>query len=118
MLASGAKPDLSSQIIVVDNASVDGTLAKLNRWGKNIQIVWNKANKGFAPAHNQAIQLSNCDYCLVLNPDVILHPDYVYSLIEYAKKTTVIGSLTGKLLFKSDTEIMDSANHKQSSTRI
>lgn len=56
------------EIIVVDNASADQTRAILVKYQDKIQVILNESNNGFAPAHNQAIGLSSCDYVLVLNP--------------------------------------------------
>lgn len=96
------------QIIVIDNDSRDETLEKLHAFQDNIQLVVNKVNNGFAGAHNQAIQLSNCHYQLVLNPDVILHPDYVRILMEFASTHPDAGSLCGLLLSKSGLGRVDS----------
>jgi GT2 family glycosyltransferase len=98
------------QLILVDNASSDGTLERVNRLQlENVTVVANPTNTGFAAAHNQAIRLSTCDYHLVLNPDVTLHPDYLQVLMEAAEHLLEVGSLTGLLLSKSQLGIVDSA---------
>lgn len=99
-----------AQIIVVDNASRDATPDLLKSYGKRIKTLFNTVNQGFAGAHNQAIQLSESDYCLVLNPDVSLRPDYLSSLLFYNNQwpNVKLGSLTGKLLLKSNPELVDS----------
>lgn len=97
-----------SQIIVIDNGSGDGTQEILLKYKEQIMIVFNTSNTGFAPAHNQAIKLSKADYHLVLNPDVTLHPDYIYELIKHAEQGDRVGSLTGKLVFQSSPDTIDS----------
>lgn len=97
-----------SQVIVIDNASTDSTFEIVKTTGNNIRLVRNEANTGFAPAHNQAMALSDSDYYLVLNPDVVLHQDYVASIIKQMERDDKIGSATGKLLLQSDPTKVDS----------
>ncbi|UUZ83044.1 glycosyltransferase family 2 protein [Paenibacillus sp. P26] len=96
------------RIIVIDNNSQDNTLAILSEFEDRITIVTNPVNVGFAPAHNQAILLSDCDYFLILNPDVKLHPDYISELISVSENDELIGSLTGKLVLSSSPDKIDS----------
>lgn len=99
-------------IIVVDNASSDDTLERVRSFGERNQVsilcVENQANTGFAPAHNQAMRLSSSDYVLVLNPDVILEPDYIVFLVKIMESRSEIGSATGRLVLQSDPGIIDS----------
>ncbi|GIP21685.1 glycosyltransferase family 2 protein [Paenibacillus sp. J22TS3] len=102
------------QVIVVDNASVDGTLEQLRALkkegfgGLNLRILVNEQNTGFAPAHNQAIHHTDTDYVLVLNPDVALGPHYTELLVKCMDKHPEIGSATGRLLLKANPDIVDS----------
>lgn len=100
------------QIVVVDNHSADSTLDKIfsfqNSNEVKLTIIANQENLGFAPGHNQAIEATDSDYILVLNPDVTLDPKYVEILISYLERHPEVGSATGKLLLKSNPEIVDS----------
>lgn len=96
------------QIIIIDNGSRDSTAAILNRYADRVQLILNQENIGFAAAHNQAIRGSNSDYFLVLNPDVVLHPDYVKYLVSFLQENPGVGSATGKLLLKSNPGLIDS----------
>lgn len=97
-------------IIVIDNASRDTTCDVLEEYKERITLIRNTVNLGFAAAHNQAIHLSETDYCLILNPDVTLRQDYLSKLMSYVenRQDTRLGSLTGKLLLKSTTDMVDS----------
>lgn len=97
-----------NQVVLIDNASKDGTLEKLIRWSDRCVVIRNAKNNGFAGGHNQAIRLSQSDYFLVLNPDVTLDPGYIRRLIQVMDRDDRIGSATGKLLFKSDRSYIDS----------
>ncbi|MGP8243826.1 MAG: glycosyltransferase family 2 protein [Bryobacteraceae bacterium] len=63
-LATGA------QIVVVDNASRDGTVAEANRRG--VTVLANPQNRGFAAAANQGFAALNTPYVLLLNPDAVI----------------------------------------------
>lgn len=97
-----------NQIVIIDNASKDNTLKKLQKWTSKIQLAKNTTNNGFAGGHNQAIRMTDTDFCLILNPDVVLDKDYVLKTIEAIENTTHAGSATGKLLFKANPSNIDS----------
>jgi GT2 family glycosyltransferase len=99
-----------SSMVIIDNASTDDTKEILNRYKerKNFIIVYNEENVGFADGHNMAIRLTASDLCLVLNPDVELHSDYVLHLVDFINENPKAGSLTGKLVFKDDPNVIDS----------
>ncbi|MFC3750504.1 glycosyltransferase family 2 protein [Paenibacillus sp. GCM10012306] len=117
------------QIVVIDNASGDGTAERVKNYilqsghsnpdssHKRIQLIQNSVNTGFAPAHNQAISLTNTDYVLVLNPDLTLAPDYVSRLVADMAVDSQIGSATGKLLLKADPNLVDSTGLRMNRAR-
>ena len=59
-----------ADIVVVDNASVDGTRSEVQRRG--VHLIANSRNLGFAAAVNQGFRVLNCAYILLLNPDAVL----------------------------------------------
>jgi GT2 family glycosyltransferase len=61
-----------SRVIIVDNASIDGSLDGLASLPLPIKIISNPENRGFAAACNQGALDSNADYLLFLNPDTRL----------------------------------------------
>src|SRR5215469_12078005 len=60
----------SAEIVVVDNASSDATAAEVTR--RNVRLISNPENKGFAAAVNQGFAVLNCPYILLLNPDAVI----------------------------------------------
>ena len=56
-----------AEVVVVDNASHDGTIAEVARRG--VRLIANSDNRGFAAAVNQGFCALNCPYILLLNPD-------------------------------------------------
>src|SRR6266700_1458498 len=59
-----------TDIVVVDNASGDGTLAEIRRRG--VRLIANPENRGFATAVNQGFAVLSNTYVLLLNPDSVL----------------------------------------------
>src|SRR6202158_2778364 len=86
------------EIIVIDNASTDGTIDLLEQFDDRVQIYYNDDNVGFAVAQNQAIKLSNGDWVLTLNPDVLLLPNFIQSLVDGGQFDRSIGAVCGKRL--------------------
>lgn len=87
-LATGA------EVVVVDNASTDGTVAEVKRRGTH--LVANSDNRGFAAAVNQGFIVLQCPYVLLLNPDAVLKTD-LRPLCEACELPTTAGA-GGQLL--------------------
>lgn len=98
------------EIIIIDNNSNDNSkefLSKLNIGNININIVLNNHNKGYASANNQGIKLSERDYILCLNPDVIVLPNSIEILYKFLKKHDNAG-IVGPQLLNPDKTIQHS----------
>jgi GT2 family glycosyltransferase len=93
-----AQKYLRKEIIVIDNASVDGTVDILEQFEDRCKIVYNDENIGFAAAQNQAIQMSGGDWVLTLNPDVLLLPNFIQALVDAGQLNPKVGTVCGKLL--------------------
>ena len=89
-------PDL--EIVVIDNASTDGTVDILEQFEDRVRIAYNDENIGFASAQNQAIGLSRGEWVLTLNPDVLLMPGFIQGMVDAGQLHPRIGSVCGKLL--------------------
>ena len=86
------------EVIVVDNASSDGTRDLLAKVAPEIRVIYNDTNIGFAAAQNQAARLAKGIWLLSLNPDVVLSPDFVAKAVECGKVDPKVGVVCGKLL--------------------
>src|SRR5258708_39621751 len=80
------------EVVVVDNASSDGTHAVLARFQDRIRVEYNDRNIGFAAAQNQAIRLSTGNWVLALNPDVVLLPGVIERLVVPARVDRPVGT--------------------------
>jgi GT2 family glycosyltransferase len=88
----------NKEIIVIDNASTDGTIDILEQFEDRCQIVYNEENLGFAAAQNQAIDLSTGEWVMMLNPDVLLLAGFMQALVDAGHIHSRVGSVCGKLL--------------------
>jgi GT2 family glycosyltransferase len=86
------------EVIVVDNASSDGTRDLLAKARPEVRVVYNDTNIGFAAAQNRAARLAKGSWLLSLNPDVVLSPDFVEKAVERGNVDPRIGVVCGKLL--------------------
>jgi GT2 family glycosyltransferase len=88
----------NKEIIIVDNASSDGTVDILEQFEDRCQIIYNDENIGFAAAQNQAIRRGTGAWVLTLNPDVLLLPNFIQALVDAGQFDSKVGTVCGKLL--------------------
>lgn len=95
----------SIRIIIVDNNSPDDSYDLLkDRFGgcKNIAIIRNLCNTGYASGNNvgirYALETLNSPYIAIMNPDVRITGDFLRNMIEYLEADPRIGAITGAML--------------------
>ena len=94
---------ISYEIIVVDNASCDGSAEMVKRLFPEVRLIQNTKNIGFGAAVNQAAKISSGDSILLLNSDAQLLDDGLEKdLIPIISQDTAIGILTGKMVDSSN----------------
>jgi hypothetical protein len=94
---------VSTQIIVADNNSNDGTIEAIKTQFPDVILIENKENVGFSAANNQCFELCEGDYVLMLNPDAKLIDNSFMKMFEHlpgAKDTENI--LIGPKLINTD----------------
>lgn len=72
------------QVLLIDNASTDGSLAQLPSWHL-LTILRMDSNLGFAVANNHAIAQCQTEYVVLLNPDAFAAPDWLEQLLTAAR---------------------------------
>lgn len=95
------------RLIVVDNASSDGSVEMLRSRFSNVMVIANTQNLGFAKAVNQGIAAGNARHVLLLNPDMRVTSDAFQRTIDELDADPTIGVLGGKLL-SADGSVMPS----------
>jgi len=92
------RPELA-QIIVVDNASQDGTAEMVRREFPAATLIVNEHNQGYAAASNQALQASRAPFLLLLNPDTQVQQGALAVLLEVFSEDPGAGAVAPQLLF-------------------
>ncbi len=88
------------EVIIIDNASTDGSVEfVLKHYAVSgaVRVIANKENSGYAGGANQAINVSRGEFVMILNPDIVFEQDYLDVLMERFKKDEKIGAIIGKL---------------------
>jgi len=91
-------PDPAYDLIVVDNASTDGTSKNIADDYPSVVLVSNKENAGFAAANNQAIKTTDSKYILLINSDCEVYKDSIDRLIEYMDKNLLVAAAGPKII--------------------
>jgi len=86
------------EIIVIDNASMDGTAETVRNNFPEVTLIVNDENRGFAAANNQGIRRSQGQYILLLNPDTIVHSESLNILVNFLDDNKNVGICGPKLL--------------------
>jgi N-acetylglucosaminyl-diphospho-decaprenol L-rhamnosyltransferase len=125
--ASLVESTLTSEIIVVDNASRDGSAEMVQKHFTRVRLIANEDNRGFAAANNQALRAlgygvgdrrysssSNLhyppspEYAMLLNPDTIIDESALTTLVRFMDENPRAGACGARLLY-SDGRFQHSA---------
>lgn len=87
-----------AEIIVVDNASTDGSAEMVRETFPDVYVMENAANLGFAKAANQGIRRSRGRYVLLLNPDTIVNKGALTSLVRFGDENPDVGIFGPRIL--------------------
>jgi len=93
----------TSEVIVIDNASTDGTIDAIATKFPQAIVIVNNRNSGFAAANNQGIERAQGKYILLLNPDTTVHSGSLDILIRFMNENEDVGICGPQLLNKDGT---------------
>lgn len=93
-----ATKNIESEVFVVDNNSVDGSIGMLIHKFPKIKLIANKRNLGFSKANNQAILRAQGNYILLLNPDTVVEEDTFEKVVGFMDKHPDAGGLGVKMI--------------------
>lgn len=97
------------EIIIVDNASTDGSISYIKQEFKDVVLVTLDQNFGFSKAVNEGIKMSDAKYVILLNNDTVVHEDFIKELVKVMEKSKMIFSCQSKMLQLYDKEHIDDA---------
>jgi hypothetical protein len=89
---------LSMEIIVVDNASGDGSAEMVRRRFPGVRLIANRDNRGFSRANNQAMRIAAGRYLLLINPDTLAREDTITALLAFMEAHPRAGAAGCKIL--------------------
>jgi N-acetylglucosaminyl-diphospho-decaprenol L-rhamnosyltransferase len=95
-------------VVVIDNASSDGTAAMIEQEFPDVEVVRNAENRGFGRAINEVALALEGDVLVLLNNDVICRPHFIERLREPLQDPAV-GMVAGVLTLLDQPELVDSA---------
>lgn len=90
--------DLDAEVIVVDNASEDGSAAMVREAYPQAVLIENSDNVGFAAANNQALELARGRHVLLLNSDTLVHGTVFSRSVAYLDDNPDVGMMGCKVL--------------------
>jgi N-acetylglucosaminyl-diphospho-decaprenol L-rhamnosyltransferase len=93
-----ARGTLKLQLIVVDNASCDGSVDILRARFPEVELIENTTNVGFGRANNQALAHARGRYVLLLNTDAFMSPDTLRKTVDFMDAHSGCGVLGAKLI--------------------
>ncbi|WP_457566245.1 glycosyltransferase [Caldithrix abyssi] len=102
-----ALKDISSEVIVVDNASVDDSVQMVRRRFPEVILIENKENVGFSAANNQGLEIARGRFIVLLNPDTIVQEDTFSKLLDFFERTPEASAATCKIINPDGTFSID-----------
>jgi len=96
-----ASAEISKEIIIIDNASDDGSVEVIKEKFPSVILIENKINVGFGKANNQGLKIVQGKYILFINPDCIISEDTFNKMISFFESNPDCG-LAGCKILNSD----------------
>ena len=97
------------KILVVDNASTDGSVKYMKEEYPEIETLVLEKNYGFSKAVNVGIRHADTPYVLLLNNDTTVEPHFVLEMIRAIERSRYIFSVSSKMIQMYHPELIDSA---------
>ena len=86
------------EVIIIDNASNDGSVEFLREKFPEVKLIVNSVNRGFSRANNQGLSIAKGEYLLLLNPDTLLREDTLNNMIDFFNSNPGAGLAGCKIL--------------------
>lgn len=93
-----AMKGIRGEIIVVDNASDDGSVEMVRKRYPNVELIASDLNLGFAKANNVALKRARGKYLLLINPDTVVQEDTLRVMIGFFEEHSEVGLAGCKIL--------------------
>jgi GT2 family glycosyltransferase len=90
------------EVILVDNASRDGSADYVEQFFPQVQVIRNETNRGFGQGNNAGVRRAKGEYLAFLNPDTAVEPGWLEALIAPLEADPQAGLATSKVLLLAD----------------
>lgn len=104
-----AQEDISSEVIVVDNGSTDGTVAHVRARFPGVRLIALDENRGFAAGSNAGAREARGEYVAFLNNDTVADPGWVRALRAGVDPRSRSVLVTSRIVYMHDPLVIDSA---------
>jgi N-acetylglucosaminyl-diphospho-decaprenol L-rhamnosyltransferase len=101
--ACQAAPNLTTEIVVVDSASTDGSPQMVRDEFPQVQLIASDKNLGYAGGNNTGAAATTGRYLFLLNPDTVVQPDALTGMVDYMDTHLTVGALGPQLLWPDNT---------------
>ncbi len=108
---------LRAEVVVVDNASADGSVAMVRSEFSEVRVIADTENVGFARANNQAIRATDSKYVLLLNSDAFPSGDTFGELLRVMESDAQI-AVAGPRMYDGNGNLLASAHAYESLLRL
>jgi GT2 family glycosyltransferase len=109
-LYAAAPPPGGLEVIVVDNASADGSPEMVCARYPQARLIVSAENRGYSAANNQGAAVAEGDYLLYLNSDTVVAADALVKPLTYLQDHPEVGALTVRLVYPNGER--DPDNHR------
>jgi GT2 family glycosyltransferase len=92
-------PKRKFEILVVDNASTDGSCEAIKTRYPQVRLIQNSRNVGFSVANNQAFEAAKGKHLMLLNSDTIVLPDSIDQLLSALDRDSRVGVVAPRLVY-------------------
>ena len=93
-----ASKKISTEIIIVDNASSDESCDMIRQKYPGVKLICNTENTGFSKANNQAVKIARGAYVLFLNPDTLIGENSLLNVLKFAENQKDFGALGVRMI--------------------
>ena len=100
------------EVILVDNASADGSVEYTRRAFPWVRILQLDKNYGFCRANNEGVKIAKGEYTILLNNDTVVTEEWLLELVKGASSEDRIVSCASKMLYRDRREVINSAGGK------
>ncbi|MDZ7586811.1 MAG: glycosyltransferase family 2 protein, partial [Patescibacteria group bacterium] len=92
--------ELNFEVIVVDNASTDGSAVMVSKNFPQVKLIRNRQNYFYARANNQALKIALGKYFLILNSDIFLKTNALKRLVDYLNQHRKVGAAEPRQVYE------------------